>query len=111
MITVKFNEPDEFIDEIRREKDSLEGRILRITNQYRQSKSLPLHYVSVIATALARGQIIRMEKYVGETAGMGEEDKKTVNRAGSVQDDLKTAAAEMGLEVRAGIYQDREEIP
>jgi len=107
MIRVRFNDAEEFAAELSREKPN--DNILRLTKQYQQSKDSPhIHYVSVLGSFVRDGQIIKMTTYCGDYWGKGT-DRSAVDRADKVMMELEQVARELGVEVRAGVYEEAKE--
>jgi len=105
MALIKFNYPDEFIEELK--KEPLAKPVVRLTNLRRQNeKTFPLASLTVVATAKAAdGDIIRMDHYSGSLWGHNQEDEKTWEHAKAIGDQIRKACEELNLEVRAGIYE------
>src|SRR5262252_8263153 len=102
MIAVRFNDPGEFADELR--AGVPEMRILRLTKQF-QMTQFAFRHLYAIATFLRKGEIIRLEHYCGQIWGI-EFDRKFLHKADAILDDLTKIAEELGLEVRAGVYEE-----
>lgn len=114
MATVKFNHPDEFIDELQKEFGGLKAGliptippILRLTNLFRTIPEIaPIMSLTVVATIRVRDDIIKLERYCGQIWKMESQDKPTQERAEEVHRKLEEAAKELGLEVRAGVFEE-----
>ena len=63
-IAVNFHDPDEFMTEIRFDKDRIDRGILRITVRRRYGN--PFVTVSVVATATVEGVLVKLEHRIGE---------------------------------------------
>ena len=105
MAIIKFNYPDEFIEELTKAK--LAEPIVRLTNLQRMSEKIaPLRSLAVVSTTkAASGDIIRLEHYCGDLWGHEREDQKTWDRAKAAGDQITKACDELKLEVRAGILE------
>jgi hypothetical protein len=105
MITVHFNDVGEFIDELKAGPPG--EKIVRVTRSFAQSQTLPITNVTILATALRDGQIIRLSRYVGQYLGShdGDEKRHVDTRAEKIMAEIEGAAKELGLEVRAGVYE------
>jgi hypothetical protein len=104
MATVKFNDPSEFVRELRRDREKIERKILRLTCGHRHE--YPMTVLTVLATALVGSVVVRLERrcgsyMTGDSNGMDQ-------TLAAVRADCKlveAAAHELGLEVRAGVYE------
>jgi hypothetical protein len=106
MITVRFNDPEEFAAELAREKPS--NGLLRLTQQFERSKMSPyIAYVSVLGSFLRDGEIVSLRRYCGDHWQNG--DRKALDRAQDVMRDLEDVAKRLGIEVRAGVYEEAKE--
>jgi hypothetical protein len=131
---IKFNQVDEFVEELKKEfpiaipnpdpdlnqeeKKSLMaairrglGQILRLTCLYRDSTmNSNIKHATVIATIKSASEkdIIRLERYCGEMWGVGGEvdDKVKANRDTAFKS-IEDACKELGIEVRAGIFEEQ----
>ncbi len=106
---VKFNDPGEFIEELKREYGQpgiAEPVILRLTTLTSMSSMSPnIHHVSVVATFKdSRGDVVKLEKYVGDVWGLGQDDKvwETVKK---LHEFITTTSQEFGIDVRAGVLE------
>jgi hypothetical protein len=104
-MTVRFNSVQEFEAELRADPP----KVLRATKSFAQTNHLPIQHVSVIATFLnSAGQIVRLDRYVGQYLGRGPEtslDRTVMDRADKVLKQLEMLAREFNIEVRAGLYE------
>jgi len=114
---VKFNQVEEFCDELRKEKDNIERRIVRLTNLYIPSKlSANIRHAKVLATFLVgafpgavppvQPQIVRLERYCGDIWEPGGTDKRALEKAEEVSKKIEAVCQELGLEVRLGVIED-----
>jgi len=105
MLTVKFNQPEEYLDEM--SKDPPPDKIVRSTVIYRGSRLTPnIKHVSVLATYLSkRNQIILLEHYCGDVWVGQDVNQKTQQKINEVQDKIDRCAQELGLEVRDGTLE------
>lgn len=107
---VRFNEVDEFIEEVSREFKGAQifpKPILRLTGLLKET-STPLRNLYLCATILnLRGQIVLLEKYCGGLWAPGSpEDKKTQDRYAEFHSQIEKAVEELPLEVRHGVYEE-----
>lgn len=107
MAIVKFNVASEFTEELEKDRDQVDRHIVRVTRKFTHSKDIsPLRYLSLVATAKVNGDIIRLEKYLGEVWGLESGDQSTFTRADQVQKQLEGWLEMKGLTVRAGILEE-----
>ncbi len=107
---VKFNDPGEFVEELKKDVELVDRRLVRITGLYRQVMGPAVRDYSVVATARVGSDLYRLEKYIGQLWGLKAEDDKLVLRKGEeVKDQLDLACVELGLSVRAGLLEDAKE--
>lgn len=102
-IAVAFNDPDEFLAEIGRDHDRIDRQILRVTVRRRYGE--PFVTVSVVATATVAGILVRLDHRVGEAFAGAEKATGLGAKTQALLDKLTTAAAALGLDVRAGVYE------
>lgn len=101
---VKFNNTDEFIDELRADADMIEPKVLRRTTRMLRSGELPLVTYTTIATAVVFERLVILEHRCGET--MFKLDEEIKGRLDADYAKLEAAAKELGLEVRAGVFDE-----
>jgi|SRR2546426_3013631 len=114
MITVKFNSHEEFIAEVAKDAGNVERGIVRVTQEVSMTKMAPLRRLTVLATAVVvqrevERQLIRLERYCGELWGDGfsEMDKKTHEQAEQTISLIERNLKQCGLEIRAGVIEER----
>ena len=108
MATVKFTDAAEFTAELGKDWGLVERAIVRLTTVTRPAREVDipeLRHVSVVATALVDGRIVRLDRYCGQLWGVPEGDKQVLELAGQVQRLIEEFCVEAGLEVRAGVYE------
>jgi hypothetical protein len=109
MITVRFNSEGEFIDELKAGPPC--EKIVRVTKSFELSQTLPIQNITVLATAVRDGRVIRLSRYVGQRfanrfANHEDEVSRRVDEtAEKIMAEIEAAAKELGLEVRAGVYE------
>jgi len=111
---VRFNALREFLEELRKDAEvgAVEHKIVRVTKRFIVHSQVPSwEHLQVVATYLARGQVVTLERYVGILYGKDfeEKDQPVLDKANEIQERIERAARELGLEVRAGVLLDREE--
>ena len=109
MGTTRFTSPEEFIEELERDKDMIDRSIVRLTNLFTLTKVSPnIQHQSVVATYKLLGRpndIVRMEHFVGQLWGL-ERDKPVMDRAKEIQAAIEEACKRLDLEVRAGVCEE-----
>ena len=97
------------MDELRLEQKEVEDEIVRMTNQYEQSKQIPfLFYMSVVAGFVVRGKLIELKQACGdilqdplETAG----NQKARAKAERITQQIENAVEGMNLALRRGVFE------
>jgi len=110
MVLVKFNFPDEFLEELTKDKALVYQGIVRLTQVFGQEqKILVVTHVSVVATAKVGPDVIRMDHRIGSYSdhpGVYGGDRETVlKKSREALDTIQAQFEQLGLEVRAGIYE------
>ncbi len=112
MATVKFNNVDEFIEELNTEFGFNETAsmpifgIVRVTNQFVSTNVGPLQHLFVLATFKSGVDIVRLDRFVGDIWKHEGQDKPVYERAEEVRQKIVQACAELKLEVRAGLWEE-----
>ena len=113
---VRFNQVEEFCDELHKEQGNIERRIVRVTNLYTRSKmAANIKHVQLIATFLvcafpaalpaAGPHIVRLERYCGDIWGIEKQDQPVLERAEAATKKIEQVCQELGLEVRPGVIE------
>lgn len=102
-VRVNFNDPDEFLDEVRKDRDRIDRSILRLTVRRRYAQ--PFVHIAVVATAVVCGTVVRLEQRIGEAFFGDEKADGLTARIQAALDKITEAAKGLGLEVRAGVYE------
>jgi hypothetical protein len=102
-IGVSFHDLEEYLAELRIDKDRIDRGILRVTARRRYGN--PFVTTAVVATAVVEGVLVKLEHRVGD-AFAGDEtaaglDEKTRTALGKLSD----AGNSLGLDVRAGVFE------
>jgi len=109
MGTVKFNDVEEFLGEMAKDRDCVDRHLVRVTNLFRSSTVSPIiRHLSVVATARVGSDIVRLESYCGDIWQMAPRDTRVVEKAEQLQRMLAEGCARLGLEVRAGLLEEGE---
>jgi hypothetical protein len=110
MATITFNLPAEFLVELEQGQQLVRRGIVRIPRLYRTSSFSPvIRHLSVVATALIGGDVVRCESDCGDLWQMADHDTATLTKAGQVCRALEDGCARLGLQVRAGIAEEKRE--
>lgn len=105
---VQFNDIDEFIENLAKDREFVDRRIVRVTNLYRQSTLTPsIRHLTAIATTRISGELVRLEVYCGDLWGLGK-DQPILDKAEALQRILINRCAELGIEVRSGLLTDHD---
>jgi len=109
MAVVKYNEVDEYLEELKKDSDTnmVYGQIVRVSNLFTATKLSPnIHHVVVVSTYQSDNNIVRLEKYCGDVyRGDIPENDTVLQRAEEIQKKIKTACKELKLEVRGGVLE------
>jgi hypothetical protein len=107
---VRFNDVDEFLENLDKDRQHVERRVVRVTNLYRASKLTPsIQHLSVVATARVAGEIVRLEVYCGDLWHLGRDDA-IIAKATTIQRTLADECARLDLDVRAGVIADGHDL-
>ncbi len=101
---VQFHAIEEFLTEITRDRECIDRGILRITVLRRFHD--PFVHIFLLATAVIDRTVVRLDHRLGEcfasdataAAGIGKKAEELMNR-------LHREAEQLGLEVRAGVFE------
>jgi len=105
---VVFHALAEFLQELETDKDLVERKIVRLTNLQQQSTMTPvIRHLFVVATYKAAGEMVQFKQYAGDLWNMAH-DRKTIEKSITLQKQIEDACHRFGLEVRAGIYKEKE---
>lgn len=105
-MTVTFNEPEEFLEELERDAEHVYRRIVRVTRRWTASKVHPgIHHLELVATAVVKDQVVQLRRYVGDIWRMKGQDQPVLNAADQKQREIEARCQAMGLEVRAGMME------
>jgi len=110
---VKFNDLNEFLAEMEKDRDEITRGIVRVTTLREQSKapSFPFLFYTVIATYRRGDEIVRLDRFCGnywpkvESKGNEETERNIKDAYKALDEKIK----ELGLEMRAGVYSLSEE--
>lgn len=106
---VRFSDVKEFLDELGKEKDHIECRIVRLTNLYRPSPRVPsVQHLSVTATTRVGRGVVRLDVYCGDLWHL-DRHQPVLDKAQALDKSVEEGSARLGLEVRAGVLEDGKE--
>ena len=107
MAIVQFNNTEEFLAELTADLVQLDPKLVRVTNCYQHSTQTPIiQYVSVVATARVSADILRLDVFCGEVWNVDTQHNTPVwKKVEAVQHQLRASCAQLGLEVRAGLWK------
>lgn len=115
MLQVSFNGVDEFIEELKKEagvgsieSSKIEGNVVRLSNLYTNSRISPnIKHVSLMATFVSNGHIVRLDRYCGDHWGINAaSDQETIDKTKKYGDKIEAVCKELGLDVRAGLFEE-----
>jgi hypothetical protein len=115
VIKVRFNQPDEFIAEMRARGPNVEG-LVRVTGMHEMTRTFPIGHLYVFATYVRRvgdvEQLVELRHYCGQVVGGPKRhDDAATTRADVVSDQLRAAIEEAGHQYAAGTYEPVEAAP
>lgn len=100
---VVFNRIEEFLKELRANRDDVEDGIVRICHLIEiGNPDLPICCVSIVAGVIVRGRLIELKSYCGDIFDGDKLPEKSV----AAIDHIKTETDHLELEWRAGRFQE-----
>ena len=107
MSVVNFSHPEDFLEELEKDKDQVDRGIVRLVYSFTPSKlSSNISHLSVLATALVAGQVYRLEHYCGDLWRIESQDKPVHDKGTRIKRLIEERCAALGLEVRGGAIQE-----
>lgn len=103
-VKIHFTDPDEFIEELTKDREAVDRKIVRITLEHKMATNDVLFNVSLLATARFHGDIVRLERFCGQYM-KSEGDNQTLARTHELVEKLSGQCQDPGLEVRAGVIE------
>jgi hypothetical protein len=101
---VSFNDPDEFLREVRIDADRVDRKIVRLTVRRRYQQ--PFVSVSVYASAVIGQFVVTLDHRLGETFAVEELRATEVGKkVDTVLTRLQRDMTDLGLEVRPGVFE------
>jgi hypothetical protein len=106
-ITVRFNDVDEFIKELKADKRRIYRRLVRVTTNYETINHTMIYNISVFASYVTNGIIVFLNAKCGEIWRMpdSDTDKATYSRRDSFYRDIEAACAICKLKSTGGVYE------
>ena len=101
--SVVFNDQEEFLTEIRQDRDRIERQILRLTVRRRYGN--PFVTISVVATVAIADTVVKLDQRVGEVFVGDEKAKGLEGKIEAILVKMTDAGKALGLDVRAGVYE------
>ncbi len=114
MIGIRFNIVKEFLEELKKEAQAggeygdVRDGIVRVTVSYVPSRVTPnVSHVTILASFVTtRGHLVKLSHPVGELWGVGKGDEETRARASETLKALEDGIIALGLQVRAGTFEE-----
>ena len=105
---VKFSNVDEFIGELREEKNHVDRSIVRVTQRSSYKESPSILNLSIIATCIIKNQIVIFEHFCGQIFSTSNDSisQKVRDQAREISEEVETKVKELGLFVRIGIIEE-----
>ncbi len=107
-IKVGFNDPEEFVGELRQQAGeyAVTPAVVRLTRRYSMAGGgVPYRLLTVVSTFVSNGQLFELTRFCGEVWGIGgESDQKAAGHAKATEEAVEKAAKELALEVRPGVF-------
>lgn len=105
-----FNAIEEFLRELSTDTDIIERKIVRVTNLRQPSKLTPvIQHLFVVATYKAARDVVECKQYAGDLWNREQDQKVIEKKSIALQTHIKGECRRLGLEVRAGMYTERED--
>lgn len=109
MMKILFNNDIEFLDEVRKDKEAIERKVVRRTTLRKPSKETPdIFGLSVVATYRRGDEVVKLQKFCGNHSGRLDTrgNKKTKDKIKQTYEMLDREIEALGLQVRAGSYEE-----
>lgn len=95
--------------ELSTDTDIIESKSVRVTNLRQPSKLTPvIQPLFVVATYKAARDVVECKQYAGDLWNM-EQDQKVIKKSIALQTRIEGECRRRGLEIRAGMYTERED--
>jgi len=97
-----FNELDDFIDELERDREQVERGIVRVAVIVTADYSLALRRLRVEAGAIVAGRLVRLQRPCGDLIHAPANDTEVTGRAQKLVEEISRRVEALGLERRYG---------
>lgn len=105
-ITARDTQPDEYVEELRRDKELVERGLVRVTESARLDAAGALTHVAVVFSAIIEGRVVRLRVFCGSLWGGGA-DEDVQERASELVRKREPQLIDAGLEIRAGGWEQQ----
>jgi hypothetical protein len=106
--TVHFSVPDEFLEELAKDRNRVHRGIVRVAYRVTPSRASPaISSLSVVATAMVDGQVYRLEVSCGDLWHIGEVDRAVQEKAEKIRKRIEEECRQLGLEIRGGVLSEK----
>lgn len=114
---ITFNQHNEFIEELKRDSQFIDRKIVRVTRQFRRAGGgLPFTEASILASYSIRvnpqsgndhsRQVISLNNYCGRYMLEDPHEEKVLKLADEIQGEIEAAAKKLNMEIRAGFIEN-----
>jgi chromosome condensin MukBEF complex kleisin-like MukF subunit len=105
MIVVKFGSVDEFVSELVTDSNKIDRAIVRVVFRTALEQPMPMRSLTLIASAIVDGKLVRLERRVGSFFEDSTEADRVRAEGEKLADMIRQAAADMKLEIRSGVFE------
>jgi len=102
---IRFNNLDEFIKEIEKDKDKIHRGIVRLATVQKALEVSSLYAVKVIAAYRVGDEVVELEQFCGNWWREDKKEGKVWDEAKETCEKISKTCKESGLEIRAGVYE------
>lgn len=103
MATVKFNDTNEFIEELNRDAASVERGIVRLTCRFSRNEMFTA--LAIVASAFVAGHVVTLEVRCGNYLSHDGPDGREIRaKADAEREKLAKALTELDFSIRAGSF-------
>lgn len=104
-IKASFNHPPEWVADVLRDRDEIEGDLVRVTKRAMPSSNGVTFRLQLVCTAIVRGRVVELLHNVGDLGWTPEKDSEVHDKADAVMRPIEEELAGAGLEVRSGMWE------
>jgi hypothetical protein len=102
--TARFHQVDEFIEELRRDRDKIDRGLVRVT--CRHTRGTPMYSLTVVASAIVGNVVLLLERRCGEYMFPDDGPGRQVrDKAEQYAAALQAECQALGLETRSGVFE------